>query len=287
MSLATPHPGPAAKPDAAPRIAAVDTHAHVFEQGLGLVAGRRYTPDYDARLDDYLGQLDANGMSHGVLVQPSFLGTDNSYLLGALALQPHRLRGVVVVDTDISDEALRDMAKAGVRGMRLNLMGRPTPALDSPPWRRLLERVTALGWHVEVHLPAARLAEVLPPLLQADCAIVVDHFGRPDPALGIDDPGFQYLIQQSATGRVWVKLSGAYRNWPPEQASALGREAARRLLDAYTPERLVWGSDWPHTEHRHIAYADTRRWLADWIDDPVVRRVLLVDTPARLFHILQ
>ncbi|MFC4276202.1 amidohydrolase family protein [Achromobacter aloeverae] len=163
-------------------------------------------------------------------------------------------------------------------------MGRPTPELDSLPWRALFARIAALGWHVEVHLPAARLPEILPILLRTDCAIVVDHFGRPAPALGVADPGFQYLVEQSVTGHVWVKLSGAYRNWAPRQAAAQGLEATRRLLDAYTPERLVWGSDWPHTEHPDIAYAGTRRWLDDWIDDPVVRRVVLVDTPARLFH---
>jgi predicted TIM-barrel fold metal-dependent hydrolase len=265
--------------------AAVDTHAHVFEKGLPLAEPRRYTPDRDASLGDYLAQLDAHGLSHGVLVQPSFLGTDNSYLLRALRWFPERLRGVVVIDPDTTDDALRDMAVAGVVGIRLNLMGQPTPSLDTQPWRGLLERVAALGWHVEVHLPAARLPEVMPLLLAAGCAVVVDHFGRPAPALGVADPGFQYLLRQAASGRVWVKLSGAYRNWAPAQAVAAGRDAARLLLDAYTAARLMWGSDWPHTEHPDISYAPTRRWLDRWIDAPETRRAILTDTPSRLFWI--
>jgi predicted TIM-barrel fold metal-dependent hydrolase len=274
-----PHPN---GPD--PGLAAVDTHAHVFEQGLGLAAGRRYTPDHDARLDDYLGLLDAHGVTHGVLVQPSFLGTDNTYLLRALQSRPDRLRGVAVIAPDIGQDALRRMAAAGVVGMRLNLMGLPVPPLDARPWRGLLDRINALGWHVEVHAPASRLADILPPLLAAGCDVVVDHFGRPDPLQGVADPGFAWLLRQAGSGRVWVKLSGAYRNWPPARVAQAGREAAGLLLDAYTPARLMWGSDWPHTEHRHISYTPTRRWLDDWIEDPEIRRAVLADTPTRLFR---
>jgi predicted TIM-barrel fold metal-dependent hydrolase len=246
--------------------------------------GRRYTPDYEARPRDYLALLDAHGLSHGVLVQPSFLGTDNDYLVRALRAWPSVLRGVAVVAPDVSDDTLQDMARAGVVGIRLNLMGQATPALQAVPWRDLLERVAALGWHVEVHLPAGRLPEIMPPLLAAGCPIVVDHFGRPDPALGIADPGFAYLLRQADSGRVWVKLSGAYRNWPADQAADAGRAAARQLLRAYTAARLMWGSDWPHTEHPHIAYGPVRRWLDAWIDDPAQRAVVLGDTPSRFFQ---
>jgi predicted TIM-barrel fold metal-dependent hydrolase len=266
---------------------AVDTHAHVFVPGLALSEGRRYTPDYEARPDDYLALLRTHGLSHGVLVQPSFLGTDNAYLLRALRACPAVLRGVAVVAPDVGQDALTEMAAAGVVGIRLNLVGQPTPALRGRPWQGLLERVAALGWHVEVHLPAARLPEAMPGLLAAGCAIVVDHFGRPDPALGIADPGFAYLLRQADCGRVWVKLSGAYRNWPADEAADAGRAATRQLLRAYTPARLMWGSDWPHTEHRHVSYAPVRRWLDAWIEDPAERAAVLGDTPARLFGLGQ
>ncbi|CAM3565147.1 2-pyrone-4,6-dicarbaxylate hydrolase [Bordetella sputigena] len=270
---------------APPRAVAIDTHAHVFEQGLTLAEGRRYSPGHDATLADYLAQLDAHGMTHGVLVQPSFLGMDNRYLLDALRACPARLRGVVVIDPGIADDALRQMAAAGVMGMRLNLFGQATPPLDTAPWRGLLARVTELGWHVELHVPARRLPDALPHLLAAGCTVVVDHFGRPDPALGVADAGFQYLLRQAGSDRVWVKLSGAYRNWSHEQAATAGREATRQLLDAYTAARLVWGSDWPHTEHRHITYEPTRHWLDRWIPHADTRRIILGDAPSRLFRI--
>jgi predicted TIM-barrel fold metal-dependent hydrolase len=265
--------------------AAVDTHAHVFLQGLTLAQVRRHTPDHDATLAEYLALLDAHGLSHGVLVQPSFLGTDNSHMVRALRAARGRLRGVAVVAEDITETALQDLAEAGVAGIRLNLIGLDLPGLQTPAWQTLLARVNALGWHVELHVQAARLPDIVPALLAAGCRIVVDHFGRPDPALGSADPGFRYLLQQADSGRVWVKLSAPYRNWPASACATSGREAAQRLLAAYTPERLMWGSDWPHTEHRHLAsYPAAMQWLDAWIDDPAQRRVLLADTPLRLFQ---
>ena len=265
--------------------AAVDTHAHVFHQGLALADTRRHTPDYDATLAEYLDLLDEHGMSHGVLVQPSFLGTDNSHLVQALRAAPARLRGVAVVALDIAETELQDLVAAGVVGIRLNLVGLDTPALQTPAWQALLARVNALGWHVEVHLQAARLDGVMPALLAAGCRVVVDHFGRPDPALGVSDAGFQYLLRQADSGRVWVKLAAPYRNWGAAACAASGRLATQQLLDAYTPERLMWGSDWPHTEHRHLAsYAAATQWLDAWIDDPAQRRAVLADTPLQLFQ---
>jgi predicted TIM-barrel fold metal-dependent hydrolase len=263
---------------------AVDTHAHIFERGLAMVRGRRYTPDYDARLDEYLGLLDAHGITHGVLVQPSFLGTDNQYLLQALRAHPRRLRGVAVVDTSFDESTLRGMAADGVAGMRLNLMGQPVPDVTSAEWRRLLDCVNNLQWHVEVHLPAGRLPNLLPGLLAAGCRIVVDHFGRFEPHRGTADEGFQYLLRLADTGMVWVKLSGAYRNWSMDDCPLQPRDAAWQLLEAYGAHRLMWGSDWPHTEHRHLSYTATREWLDGWIDDAAQRQALVADTPMRLFQ---
>jgi len=265
--------------------AAVDTHAHVFRQGLTLADSRRHTPDYDATPTDYLALLDAHGLTHGVLVQPSFLGTDNSHMVEVLRAHPARLRGVAVVAPEVADSELHALAAAGVVGIRLNLIGLELPALETPGWQALLARVNALGWHVEIHLQAARLHAVIPALLAAGCRIVVDHFGRPDPALGVSDSGFQYLLRQAGSGQVWVKLSAPYRNWAAPACAASGRLAAQQLLDAYTPDRLMWGSDWPHTEHRHLAsYPAATQWLDAWIDDPAQRRTLLADTPLRLFQ---
>ncbi|CAG9179695.1 amidohydrolase [Cupriavidus respiraculi] len=263
---------------------AVDSHAHVFHRGLTLAPTRRYKPDYDALPAQYVALLDAHRLSHGVLVQPSFLGADNSYMVGALQASEGRLRGVAVVQPDIDAAGIDALARAGVVGIRLNLFGMPDPELGAPQWRRLLELVNAAHWHVEVHVPAARLPGVLPALLDAGCRVVVDHFGRPDPALGVDDPGFRFLLRQADSRRVWVKLSAPYRTWDADQCASAPRAAAQQLLGAFGAERLMWGSDWPHTEHRHVSYPPARQWLEAWVDDPTQRRILLADTPLRLFQ---
>jgi len=264
---------------------AIDSHAHVFKHSLPLADKRRYTPDCDAPLDAYLALLDAHGLTGGVLVQPSFLGNDNSYLLDSLRCAGGRLRGVVVVAPDIAQDELADMAEAGVTGIRLNLFGMGDPDFKQPTWRGLFKRVDALGWHVEIHVQAARLPRILPALTAVVSRVVVDHFGRPDPALGIADPGFAHLLHHADSGQVWVKLAAAYRNWPGNECASTAGQAARALLAAFGPQRLMWGSDWPHTEHRDRAsYALALSWFDAWFDDKATRRALLADTPAALFQ---
>lgn len=269
--------------DAIAAITAIDSHAHVFVRGLPLTAARRHAPDYDATLATYLALLDVHGVSHGVLVQPSFLGTDNSFLIDALSAAPERLRGVAVVDPQVDDATLQAMAEAGVVGIRLNIVGMPLPDFSRPDWQRLFARVNALGWHVELHRESRDLAQAAQPVLDAGCSLVIDHFGRPASA-PVDDEGFAWLLGAAACGRIWVKLSAAYRNWPAATAATAARDAAKALLKAFGPERLVWGSDWPHTQHREIAnYTTAHAALADWVPDAAARSRILVDTPARLF----
>jgi len=263
---------------------AVDTHAHIFQRGSSPVAGARYVPKYDATLTELFQQFAAHAISHGVLVQPSFLGTDNTLLLAALRAQPDRLRGVVVVDPGIAAGRLAELAALGVVGIRLNLVGQPLPEFQAAPWPGLFEELKKLGWLVEVQREARDLPRLVGPLLAAGLNVVVDHFGRPDPKLGIEDPGFKYLLAQAWTRRLWVKLSGAYRNGPDGIGDAIADAAAPLLLRAFGPERLVWGSDWPHTQFEHAEeYADARGQLDRWITDPAARSAILRTTPAALF----
>jgi predicted TIM-barrel fold metal-dependent hydrolase len=264
---------------------AIDTHAHVFRRGLQLSATRRYAPDYDVEIEDYLRQLDAHAVTRGVLVQPSFLGTDNSFMLKALRQHPGRLRGIAMVPPDIAVPQLQELAASGVVGIRLNLVGLALPDLRAEPWPALVRRVADQGWQVEVHREARDLAGLVGPLLEAGVDVVVDHFGRPDPELGIGDPGFRYLLSVAASRRVWVKLSGAYRNGSGGRGEAIARAAMPLLRDAFGPERLLWGSDWPHTQFEgSITYAATVSQLEAWLPDPQERSIVLVDTPTKLFE---
>lgn len=261
---------------------AVDTHAHVFHPGLPMVPGRRYTPDDTASLAAYLALLDAQALTHGVLVQPSFLGTDNRFLLEALAQAPARLRGVAVIDASTPATALPALHAAGIVGIRLNLIGLPAPDFTAGHWPELLQAVRQLDWHVEVHAPSLALAAILAPLLDHGCRVVVDHFGRPAPAQGLADPGLRHLLALADTGQVWVKLSAPYRLWPSAPAAL---PCAQALLSAFGEQRLVWGSDWPHTEHRQQAdHASSRAWLDLWIPDPEQRAVILGETARTLFQ---
>lgn len=266
-------------------ILGIDGHAHVFNRELTLTSGRRYTPDYDAPLDAYLTQLRLHGLSHGVLVQPSFLGTDNRYLLAALQQAPEQLRGVAVVDIDSSREQLEQMAGQGVVGIRLNLMGKPLPDFTEPQWQRLLGHVADLGWHVELHRGVVDLPQVIRGLLPFGCKIVIDHFGRPDALSGVEHPAFQALLETGATGQVWVKVSAIYRlGGSNQQNMAFAQAALPLLVKHFGLERLVWGSDWPHTQHEQDVSFDTvvQQLHALGCADNV-RRALLIDAPQALF----
>lgn len=265
----------------------VDTHAHIFERGLKLAGARRYAPDYDATLADYLRQLDVHGLSRGVLIQPSFLGTDNGYLVGGLRRAAGRLRGIAVVEPAVSEAELRDLDAAGVVGIRLNLIGQGIPDFAAAPWPTLLGRLRELNWQVEIQSEAHALPTVVAPLLAAGLNVVVDHFGRPDPKPGTEDPGFRFLLSRAAagTGRLWVKLSGAYRNGPDGRGEEIAAAAAPMLLATLGPERLLWGSDWPHTQFEKVSdYATVRARLDSWVPDPVQRQAILEDTPGQLFR---
>ncbi|WP_042337266.1 amidohydrolase family protein [Paraburkholderia ferrariae] len=266
-------------------ITGIDTHAHIFVQGLPLAAERRHAPDYDATLDQYVSQLSAHGQSQGVLVQPSFLGTDNTFLRAVCERYPRRFRGVAVVAPDISDAELEALDAAHIVGARLNLIGLALPDFHDRRWSALLARFNALRWHVEVQANAVDLPVVLNALLSRGCTVVVDHFGRPDAHLGTADAGFRYLQSTASGGRVWVKLSAAYRSADRSNGTGHGRSLTAALLESFGPERLVWGSDWPHTQHRHlIDYDGTMEALKDWIPERATREKIMTTSAVELFR---
>ncbi|WP_175745280.1 amidohydrolase family protein [Burkholderia ambifaria] len=271
--------------ETATRITGVDAHAHIFVQGLPLAAHRRHAPDYDATLDQYVAELAAHGLSQGVLVQPSFLGTDNGFLRAVCGRYPRRFRGVAVVAPEVTDAELEALDAAHIVGARLNLIGVALPDFRDGRWSTLLARLNALRWHVEVQANADALPVVLDALLRHDCTVVVDHFGRPDARLCAADAGFRHLQSTAASGNVWVKLSAAYRSAENSNGIEHGRALATALLDSFGPERMVWGSDWPHTQHRHlIDYDGALSALEYWIPDRAARDRVMTTSAAELFR---
>ncbi|NEB04178.1 amidohydrolase family protein [Streptomyces sp. SID13726] len=257
--------------------AAFDTHAHVFRQGLRLARERRYSPDYDAAVDAYLSLLDAHGLAAGVLVQPSFLGTDNSYLLEALGKAPERLRGVAVIDPRTTGEELDQLAESGVCGIRLNLISRPVPPLGGRLWQRLAHELAARGLHLEVQAQQRQWEELESWLLRWPGAVVVDHLGLPA-AASLSYPGSAALSRLLAAQHVWVKAAAPYRS-APQAATAM----LRNLLRARGGERMLWGSDWPWTRHEEGRdYGTALAWLTAEVSSTEAQRILCAN-PVRLF----
>ena len=220
-----------------------------------------------------------------MLVQPSFLGSDNSFLLAALRAHRNWLRGIAVTAPDATPDDLAALDRAGIVGLRLNLIGQPDPEFSTDLWQRHLAHVARLRWQIEVQVEACRLPNVLPPLLAAGVDVVIDHFGKPDPILGVEDPGFRYLLSAGASRRVWVKLSGAYRSGGAERGGAIAAAAVPLLKRSLGLDRLVWGSDWPHTQFEPVMdYGAARTLLDDWLPDPSERQQVLAETPGRLFR---
>jgi predicted TIM-barrel fold metal-dependent hydrolase len=261
---------------------AIDCHAHVMRRNAPLAAERHSAPKRDVTVAECLGMLDRHGISHGVLTAPSFYGTDNRLLLEALDSSPERLRGTVIVAPDIEAEELGQMGRRGVVGIRLNWVKRASlPDVLSDEYQRLFRLVRELDWHVEVFLEGPKLASVLPRIRESGAKVVLDHFGCPDRARGVADPGFQEALKGVRARDTWVKLSAAYRLGGVDP-----KVYVDALLDAGGSEQLVWASDWPFVSHEDdVTYQQCLDALEAWIPDPHARRTVLAQTPAKLFQV--
>lgn len=262
---------------------ACDTHAHVVSadtMAYPLVPNRSYTP-VPATEADYLAMLDATGMDRGVLVQISVYGQDNRYLLEVLRRHPHRLRGIGVVAPEVPERELTAMHEAGVRGLRLNVLYGGGVGLDAA--ETLAARIADMGWHLQLLLDARHLPELMPRLKKLTVPIVVDHMGHMPVAPGTRDPGFKALVHLLRDHGWWSKLSGAYRISERPAPYDDVTSWAQALVEA-APDRLVWGSDWPHVAVAPMPDAGAlRNLLATWVPDAGARRRILVDNPARLY----
>lgn len=260
----------------------VDAHTHVFVRGLKLAVDARYAPNYDASWETLLKLAEAYGVGRAVLLQPSFLGYDNSYLFDALKAAPQRCRGAPWISPSVETrpEEWEEMARIGVRGLRFPILGLPTPQWSA--YHEMLGEALKRDWPIHLYVESKRLPEMLPFLLDGGHKVVIPHYGMFDRTLGpARDPGFKVLLESAQTGRVFVVMCGAYRVGP-ERA----RQAAPMLLDAFGPERLMWGSDWPHTDtdlNRVKTYPITLRTFEDWVPNEAARRTILVDTPTKLY----
>lgn len=255
----------------------VDSHAHVI--GNSYINERSYTP-HPAPADAYLRMLDATGMSHGVLVQVSVHGTDNTLMLQTLKANPQRLRGIAVAPHDLPEAGWRELKDAGVTGLRLNTTtggGVGIAALD-----RYEAICIEMGWHLQFLIHPEQVADLAPRIGGLRVPAIFDHMGYVS-AEHADTEAGRTLLQLVRDG-AWVKLSGGFRISRSAAPYADVIPFASALAEA-APSRCVWGSDWPHVSFRGVMpnTGDLLDMLADWVPDAARREAILVDNPRRLY----
>jgi predicted TIM-barrel fold metal-dependent hydrolase len=241
----------------------VDAHVHVFPDGLPYKSTAHARPDYAHTVEAYLATLDRHGVHFGVVAAMSLTGYYNDYVVDSLRAH-RRLRGTVYVPPEITRPELREMAEAGVVGVRLFRGSRSfgeVEDLTTHEYQVLLRRIRDLDWHVQVIAMPDLLGPTLDVLNEAGVKIVVDHFGFADPKLLEHSPHYDALLRSVDLGRTWVKISAGYRlsrAKPPrtlqdyEQAHDGERRLSTFFLDRCGTERLIWGSDAPFVSHEDV-----------------------------------
>jgi predicted TIM-barrel fold metal-dependent hydrolase len=278
---------------------ACDCHVHVFGDArrFPLSPERAYTPP-PAPVDEVRRLLRGLHMDRVVIVSASVYGTNNDCALDAIRQLGSRARGVANVSPEAADSELERLRRGGIRGLRLNFetQGVFDPRVVIERFHHVSARAAAMGWHLQVNTRLSIVEAMEEHVLAGPATVVFDHFAQAEAALGVDQPGFSSLLRLLKSGRAYVKISAGYRisTRPPDYPDVLPLAQA---LIAANPERVLWGSDWPHPDSaRRLGRSptdvapplpvDDRHMLnqfAVWAPDPAVRRTILVENPARLY----
>jgi len=273
------------------------THIHGDPEKFPFFAGRVYTPE-PASPEEMSALHRALHIERVVIVTPSVYGTDNAATLFGIRARGATARGVAVIDDKTPEADLDAMGQAGIRGIRLNLAtgGVNDPGVGRPRFQAAVERVKARGWHVQLFTSLAMITAIKDLVAASPVPVVFDHFGGAQAELGTGQPGFSDLLDLVKSGKAHVKISGAYRasKLAPDYPDAV---PLARALIAANPDRIVWGTDWPHpdsstqpgrkpTDLAPLYQIDDGRLfnqLPLWAPDAAIRKAILVDNPARLY----
>ena len=261
---------------------ATDAHCHVFGPAskFPYAAGRRYTPE-DAPKEMLRALHDYLGVERSVIVQASCHGKDNAAMLDCIASDPKRYRGVAIVDDSFSDTDCDTLHAGGVRGVRFNFVKHLGGAPDMGVFNRVVDRIKPRGWHVVLHLDAPDIIALSPMMRKLPLPFVIDHMGRVPAKAGVDQPPLRALLELSRLENCWIKVCGAERISMPPYAEAV--PIAHALVEV-APQRVLWGTDFPHPNATHEAdEADLVDLVPQYAADALAQQRLLVDNPARLY----
>ncbi len=267
---------------------AIDTHAHAFDltrQGWGGDRGFDIQANELGTAPQFLEMLRCNGFTHGVLINPlGGYGADNTYMLEAIAASGGRLKGIALLPDGTPEAAVRRMVEGGIRGIRFNLDFPTSPTLHGAAGQRALDCAREAGWMVQVHYHSDSILAALPILRAARLPVVIDHSGRPHLDQGPEAPAFRALLDFGRTTDAIIKLSGVFRFSATGSPYADTDPYIAALVDAFTLDRCVWGSDWPFLRAKQRTdfgplLAALHRVLLDAAD----REKVLWTNPARLF----
>ncbi|MBW8910787.1 MAG: amidohydrolase family protein [Sphingomonas sp.] len=276
------------KPAFVPPAGAVDAHCHVFGPGdqFPFAPERKYTP-CDAGRDTLYGLRDFLGFSRNVVVQATCHGKDNAAMIDALVHAGGRARGVADIRADVSRNELAAMHEAGVRGVRFNYVKRLVDPKPDAYYQAIIDRIAEFGWHVVIYFEAADLAEKQDFFTSLPVTLVVDHMGRPDVTKSPDGPEFASFLKFMESDRIWCKVTC------PERLSKSGPPTyddfvpfARTVVERF-PDRVLWGTDWPHPNLNMVGHMPDDGALVNIIPRIAptgeLQRKLLVDNPMRLY----
>ncbi|MBB2736911.1 putative TIM-barrel fold metal-dependent hydrolase [Bradyrhizobium japonicum] len=273
------------------------THIHGDVEKFPFFAGRVYTPE-PASPEEMAALHKALHVERVVIVTPSVYGTDNSSTLFGMKARGATARGVAVIDDKTTEAQLDAMQADGFRGSRINLAtgGVSDPNVGRARFTAAVERMKARGWHVQLYTTLPMISAIKELVLASPVPAVFDHFGGLEASLGLEQPGFSDLIALVKSGKAYVKISGAYRssNLAPDYQDMV---PYARALIAANPDRIVWGTDWPHPDSSRVEgrkptdiaplyQIDDGRLLNQlpvWAPDAEMRKKILVDNPARLY----
>jgi predicted TIM-barrel fold metal-dependent hydrolase len=264
---------------------ACDAHCHVFGPAARFPyhPSRTYTPP-DAPIEKLDALHKTLGIARAVLVQATCYGDDNSAMLDAIARSNGRCRGVAMVKGDVSDETLKALDAGGVRGVRSSHARHVGGAPNLDKLRALADRIKGFGWHLVVYLESEDLVDLAPQLARMPVTVVLDHMSRCMAAGGVAQKPFHALLDLMESPNIWVKISCA------ERLTATGAPfhdvvPLARAVIAKAPDRVLWGTDWPHANIEGIMPndGDLVDLLALYAPDEATRRRIVVDNPARLY----